>query len=348
LKRNSKWKGGELKESRMKNIAIVGFGFIGKTHFEAYRHIESAQVTAICTRDIVKAKGALQSYSGSIVTEFEKILEDNTIDIIDICLPTYLHKEYIIKAANAGKQIICEKPLTLTEESANLIVEAVSRNKVNLFVAQVLRFWPEYQAIKQYCETGKLANIEMVHAQRLGQRPKWSSWFQDPDKSGGALFDLHIHDIDFLFYLLGEVETVYSVGAKNQYGAWDHIMTTVTFKSKCKAYIEASQSMPMGYPFTMSFRAVASDSALEFNLVAGENIDNLDESSHQFFYYHNQKKNLIEVKEGDAFHNQLSYFVHCVENNQQNTVIPLRDVLYTLKLLKAIETSLENGCEIQV
>lgn len=332
----------------MKNIAIVGLGFMGKTHLEAYHHIENAQVTAICTKATVEARESLHSYYGPIVTEFEKLLEDKTIDIIDICLPTYLHEEYIIKAANAGKHIICEKPLTLTEESANRIVEAVSRNKVNLFVAQVLRFWPEYQAIKVYRDTGKLANIEMVHAQRLGQTPKWSNWFQNPEKSGGALFDLHIHDIDFLHYLLGEVETVYSVGTKNQYGAWDHIMTTLTFKSKSKAFVEASLRMPLGYPFTMSFRAVAGDTALDFNLVAGENIDSLKESSHQFFYYSNQTKSLIEMEEGDAFQNELSYFIHCLENNQQNTVIPLEDVLYTLKLLKAIETSLEWGREVQV
>lgn len=231
----------------MKNIGLVGLGFIGKTHLDAYNHIENCQVTAIGTRNEVKDRQITSKFSGSFVTEYDDLLNDQEIDIIDICLPTYLHEEYIIKAANAGKNIICEKPLTLTVESANRIIHAVNKNKVNLFVAHVLRFWPEYKVIKSFSESDKLKDIDIVHAKRLGQAPKWSSWFQHPEKSGGALFDLHIHDIDFVYYLLGKVDSVYSVGNKNKSGAWDHVMTTLSFKNKSKAFVEASQRMPIGF-----------------------------------------------------------------------------------------------------
>jgi predicted dehydrogenase len=332
----------------MKNIGLVGLGFMGKTHLETYQKIGNCQVKAICTRNKVANNQIPSDYKGSFVTDYEDLLKNPDIDIIDICLPTYLHEEYLLKAANAGKHIICEKPLTLTLESANRIVDAVTRNNVRLFVAHVLRFWPEYQLMKSYSETDKLKDIEIVHASRLGQAPAWSSWFQDPDKSGGALFDLHIHDIDFVYYLLGQVDTVYAVGTKNKDGAWDHVMTTLTFKNKSKAFVEASQRMPIGFPFSFSLRAQAVQGTVDFTVAAGENIENIHDSDHQFTYYSNQKKASIEIEKADAFQNELAYFVKCLEMDQENTVIPLDDVLYTLKLLKAIELSLETRQEVRV
>jgi len=332
----------------MKNIGLVGLGYIGKTHLDAYRHIENGRVTAICTKNEVKDKDIPGHFSGSFVTDYDELISKKDIDIVDICLPTYLHEEYIIKAADAGKHIICEKPLTLTLESANRIMQAVNKNKVRLFVGHVLRFWPEYHLIKSYSQTDKLKDIEIVHAKRLSQAPAWSDWFRYPDKSGGALFDLHLHDIDFVYYLLGKADTVYSVGAKNRYGAWDHVMTTITFKNKSKAFVEASHRMPAGFPFTMSLRAQSSQGTLDFQIVAGENIENIDEGNHRMNYYSNDQMFAIEADHGDAFQNELTYFVNCIEKEQDNRVIPLDDVIYTLKLLKAIETSLETGEEIQV
>ena len=332
----------------MQTIGLVGLGFIGKTHLEAYRHIENAKVSAICTRSAVKDQEIINQFDGTFVSDYDDLLRNQDIDIIDICLPTFLHEEYMIKAARAGKHIICEKPLTLTLDSAKRIMEEAEKNGVRLFVGHVLRFWPEYQVIKSYQETGMLKDIKMVHARRLSQVPKWSNWFQYPEKSGGALFDLHIHDIDFLTYLLGEVEFVYAVGSKNRYGAWNHVMTTLSFKDKSKAFAEASQTMPMGYPFTMSFRAQTAESTLDLQVAAGENIENISASLHQFTYYDNGNKSSIDIDYSNPFQNELSYFVNCIESNQENHVVPLEDVLYTLKLLKAIEESLETKKEVRV
>ncbi|MBO0961736.1 Gfo/Idh/MocA family oxidoreductase [Neobacillus sp. MM2021_6] len=317
-------------------------------HLEAYHQLENCQVKAIFTRNVEKSQQIPSHYNGSFVTNYEDLLHDPKIDIIDICLPTYLHEEYLIKAANAGKHIICEKPLTLTLESAKRIIDAVTINKVKLFVGHVLRFWPEYQLVKSISETVKLKDIELVHARRLGQAPAWSKWIQDPEKSGGALFDLHIHDIDFVYYLLGQVDTVYAVGTKNKYGAWDHVMTTLTFKNKSKAFVEASQRMPMKFPFTFGLRVQADQGTVDFTVAAGENIENIHESEHRLSYYANQKKSLLLVEKADAFQNELAYFVNCIEKNQENQVIPLDDVIYTLNILKAIEDSLEKGQVVQI
>ncbi len=332
----------------MRNIGLVGLGFIGKAHLEAYRHLNNCRVTVIYSRNEVKDKDLIKNYNGSFVTDYDELLSNKEIDIIDICVPTFLHEDYIIKAARAGKHIICEKPLTLTIQSANRIMNEVNKNGVKLFVGHVLRFWPAYKLIKSLSETDKLKDIEIVHAKRLGQVPKWNDWFLYPEKSGGALFDLHIHDIDFAYYLLGEVESVYAVGNKNKYGAWDHVMTMMTFKNKSKAFVEASQRMPAGYPFTMSLRAQAIQGTLDFNLIAGENIENIEVGTNQLMYYNHKENSALPFEKGDAFQNELAYFVNCIDKEEENSIVPLQDVLYTLKLLLAIEASLETGKQVQI
>ncbi|MFD2044664.1 Gfo/Idh/MocA family protein [Ornithinibacillus salinisoli] len=329
----------------MERVALVGLGFIGKMHLEAYRHIPNAKVTAICTRSGRNDEIA-SLFDGSFVSDYDDLLDREDIDVVDICVPTFLHEEYITKAVKAGKHIICEKPLTLTLEATKRILQLVKKSGVRLFVGHVLRFWPEYQTFKAYSETDKLKHIEMIHAERLGQLPTWGEWFQHPEKSGGALFDLHIHDIDFVYYLLGEVDRVYAVGSQNEYGAWKHIMTTLIFKNQARAFVEASQDMPVGYPFTMSFRAQESNRALEFQLKAGENIEHVGDR--QFVYYEGDQMSEVDVVQADAFQEELAYFINCIEHDQVNHIIPLDDVLYITKLLQVIKKSLETGREIQV
>ncbi|WP_051189199.1 Gfo/Idh/MocA family protein [Halalkalibacillus halophilus] len=332
----------------MKNVGLVGLGFIGKAHFNAYQHIPNAEVTAICTRSEVTDPEIVNNFHGLLIQNFDELLKNESIDIIDICLPTYLHEEYIVKAAEAGKHIICEKPLTLTEESTERIISVANENDVELFVGHLLRFWPEYELIKSYKETDQLNGLDIVHAKRLGQFPAWSDWFKYPEKSGGALFDLHIHDIDFAYYLLGEVESVYAVGSQNEQGAWTQIMTTLVFKNKTKAFIEASNQMPDGYPFTMNFRAQAKDATLEFAVSAGENIEGIDENNSSLNFYKDQSNQSLNVPLSDPFQKELAYFVSCLEENSENKIIPVSDVRYVMKLLQSIKSSLETGQVIEI
>ena len=323
----------------MIHVGLVGLGFIGKAHLKAFEGLPNAKVIQICSRS--GDDEILNDFTGEITSEYDALLSNEEIDVVDICVPTFLHEAYIVKAAKAGKNIICEKPLALTVEATKRILHIVEKMNVRLFVGHVLRFWPAYQKIKQISEKAEFPAIEMIHAKRLGQVPTWSEWFQHPEKSGGALFDLHIHDIDFAYYLLGEVESVYAVGHQNGFGAWDHIMTTLRFKNQASAFVEASHTMPSEYPFTMSFRTQAQDATIDFQLVAGKNIEHINKT--QLFLYEGKNQSELIIEEADAFKKELAYFIQCLENNQENTMIPLDDVLYIIELLEAIEQSLKTG-----
>jgi len=140
----------------MVNIAIVGAGFIGKIHSDSYKQINNARVVAVV--DKVKDKGSklADEHGASYYSDINECLEKEDIDNVDICVPTFLHAELAIRAADAGKNVFCEKPMALSLDEADRMIEAVERNGVKGMVGHVIRFWPEYIKAKEIVDSGKL------------------------------------------------------------------------------------------------------------------------------------------------------------------------------------------------
>jgi len=132
------------------------------------------------------------------------------VDVVDICSPTHLHYEMALKAAAAGKHIICEKPLARTTRQARAIVMACQKAGVQLLVAHVVRFFPEYALARSAVADGQIGKPGVIRLHRGSYRPKKpaGNWFLDEVKSGGILMDLMIHDYDYARWVAGEVETV--------------------------------------------------------------------------------------------------------------------------------------------
>ncbi len=134
------------------------------------------------------------------------------MDVVDICSPTHLHYEMALKAAAAGKHIVCEKPLARTTQQAQKIVNACREAGVQLLVAHVVRFFPEYALARAAVAEGQIGKPGVIRLHRGSYRPKKpaGNWFLDEVKSGGILMDLMIHDYDYACWIAGEVETVFA------------------------------------------------------------------------------------------------------------------------------------------
>src|SRR5690625_3893406 len=213
---------------------------MAKTHLDAYKKIDNVNVVAVTAINEEKGKKFAEENDCLYLSNIESILSDKSIDVIDICTPTFTHEELVIKSAKAGKHILCEKPITLTLDSVDRMLDATEKAGITFMVGQLLRFWPEYVAIKNMIDYGDLGDIHMIYANRLAQHPTWGEWFRDPSKSGGGLFDLHLHDIDFIYYLFGRVQSIYAIGKQNDLGAWNHVVTNITFNNGTKAAVESS------------------------------------------------------------------------------------------------------------
>jgi len=232
----------------MVRVGIAGIGFMGKTHFEAYRQVDGAQVAAIFTRDPKKLEGDWTGVrgnfggSGGVVDlagvqkyqDLDAMLADPEIDLIDLCLPSHLHRKITLQALDAGKHVLVEKPIALTVEDADAMIEAAERAGKLLMVAQVLRFWPEFAAIKDLLESGEYGALRGAHFKRVISRPDWSGddWFADPEKTGGAVVDLHIHDTDFVQYLFGPPAAVWSTGSLSSRGQVDYLVTEYQYPGR--------------------------------------------------------------------------------------------------------------------
>jgi hypothetical protein len=198
------------KECLMLKVGIVGMGTMGWFHASRILQLPNAQLVAIADSmpERLEAKKAWQDrlaaggrpYDLARMARYadaSALIAQADVDVVDICLPTFLHARYAIEALQAGRHVLCEKPMALTVEQADQMIAAAQRVDRLLMVAQCIRFWPEYTFLRQQvcAETyGKLLSLNMY---RMGGRPQWSweNWFLDVERSGGTILDLHIHDV---------------------------------------------------------------------------------------------------------------------------------------------------------
>ncbi len=200
-------------------IGIAGTGFMGSTHATAWSETD-AEIAGFLAETPEEARGLAEKYGVKVYTDYAAMMND--VDVVDICTPTHLHCDMVIKAAAAGKQIICEKPLALSVEEGQKMIAACKKAGVNLFVAHVVRFFPEYSLAKQAVDSGQIGKVGVIRLSRGSYRPKKAvgNWFLDESKSGGILMDLMVHDFDYARWIAGDVESVFAQKvSKNFIGA---------------------------------------------------------------------------------------------------------------------------------
>lgn len=325
-------------------IAIIGGGFISNIHAQCYKNlgikIEAMADISEKVRQEFKEKYNCKTYSSA-----EEMLENvsDNIDLVDICAPTFLHEELILLALKYNKHIICEKPLSINIDFVENIIDKFENNNRYLMTAQVLRFWAEYVKIKEWIEEGVFGNIKLVSAMRLAQHPK-SEWFYNPKKSGGGIFEFHIHDIDFLCYLFGDVKEVYANGSKDENESWDFINSSIKFKNGISASAQGIFGITDNYPFTANMKVIGDKATAEYSLSAGVNLDSDGKQSNSLILYRKGKEPIIEnIKTKDAYELELEYFINCVKNNKKPEIVNLDSIRKTIETITCLVKSLESG-----
>jgi len=332
----------------MMKIAIIGAGFIGGVHAVACQNSKELQLVAVSDINETVGKEFSQKYDCAYYKDAEAMLVESDAEVVVICLPTSLHKQFILLAAKHKKHILCEKPVTLTLEEMDEILAAVNTAGVRFMVAQVIRFWPEYVHIKKMYNKGEFGEIKMIYANRLAQHPNWTKWHDDPKISGGGLFDLHLHDIDMAMSFFGDVKKVYAVGWKSPTGCYDHVITSLSFENGVNAVIEGSSTMSDNYPFTMSMRLVGETKTAEYTMSAGFNIEDIGSSCRSLYTFEKGqqvKKVEIDLNE-DAYQTQLEYFVNCIKSNKSTEIITPEASREVIRIMVAIQQSIETGLVI--
>lgn len=325
-------------------VAIIGGGFISNIHAQCYKNL-GIKIEAMADISEKVRQEFEEKYNCKTYSSAEVMLENvsDNIDLVDICAPTYLHEELILLALKYNKHIICEKPLSINLNSVDNIISKLESSDRYLMVAQVLRFWMEYVKIKEWFEDGVFGDIKLVSAMRLAQHPK-SEWFYNPKKSGGGIFELHIHDIDFLCYLFGNVKEVYANGSKDENESWDFINSSIKFKNGISASAQGIFGITDNYPFTANMKVIGDKATAEYSLSAGVNLDSDGKQSNSLILYRKGKEPIIEnIKSKDAYELELEYFIDCVKNNKKPEIVSLDSIKRTIKTINCLIESLESG-----
>lgn len=256
-------------------VGIAGTGFMGTAHAAAWSQT-GAKIAGFTAETMQEAEPLALQYGAVVYKDLPAMLRD--IDVLDICTPTHLHSEMVLQAAEAGKHIICEKPLALTIEAGQAMIAACKRAGVRLFVAHVVRFFPEYALAKASVERGEIGQPGVVRLSRGSYRPKkpLGNWFLDESKSGGILMDLMIHDFDYARWIAGEVESVYAkkVSTLNPGAPVDYALAILKHRSGALSHIAGAWAYPP--PVFRTHLEIAGDKGLiEFDSQDTAPIQNL-------------------------------------------------------------------------
>ncbi len=204
-------------------VALLGAGFMARTHAAVYAEAgDRAQVRVVCARSADDARPLAESLGAEVVTDWDAAIAAAGVDAVDICLPTPLHRPVAERALAAGRHVLLEKPMALTLEDADAIGAAAGASEATLMVGHVLRFLPEVVELRRVLATGELGRPLAATALRLSTPPDWNEWMLDPDRSGGTLVDLMVHDFDLAGALLGPARRVHaraSAGGRPRHGA---------------------------------------------------------------------------------------------------------------------------------
>lgn len=311
----------------MLKVGLIGVGGISGAHIPVWESMEDVELTALC--DIRQER--MEPYPEKHhYTKLDEMLKNEKLDILDICLPTYLHADYAVRAMEKGIHVLCEKPVSLKSEDVERVYSTAHRMQVSFMVAHVLRFWPEYMLLKELYDTHKYGKLLSGYMSRVSQTPPWSwdNWMKDENRSGLVPFDLHIHDLDFLVYAFGKPEKVNSNRIKRS--EQDCINAVYEYP---EFYIETESAWYAGaYPFEARYRFQFEKAVVSFEngkcMIYEENgqITDLTEGA-------TGDTGDINLPKSDAYGNEIRYFTDCVLEKKFPEVVKAEELSAVLEIL---------------
>lgn len=251
----------------MIKVAILGFGGIARSHRKGYEKLaargESVKLVAVCDIDPAQFKKLITINVGEdsvaespyrTYTDLDEMLRVEQPDVVDVCLPTYLHCKYVTMLLRRGYNVQSEKPMGLTGEECDEILRAWRESGKQLLIGMCLRFDPLYTVLKDIIDSGRYGKVRAAYFDRSSSLPRWGfdGWYRDRARSGGVALDLHVHDVDMVRYLFGEPDTLQShttnkgdlpISAHTVFGYPDKVVTA-----------NAEWGMAKSWKFRMEYR----------------------------------------------------------------------------------------------
>ena len=336
------------------NVWLIGCGGIGNAHANAYKLMEDVNIVHAVDIDGQKATKLAGEHSASASVDLEQSLAEmanNRLpkpDYIDVCVPSYLHKNVVTRILRENIPVLCEKPMANTLEDAIEMRDMAKKTGVPLMIAQIIRFWPEYNFFKDAYDDGRYGRLLAVHFSRICSAPQWDNgWYTNPEQSGMAPFELHVHDCDFIHYMFGIPDALESYGYEDD-DRFNSILKTRYYYNDKPIFVEAEADWYKApIPFTASFRAVFDDAVMIF----ANNQLTVYTAAHETFVPELKTVSVgtsINLKTAGGMYYEIRYFADCIKNNVMPTIVTPDDSVRTIKLLMTELKSAQNGTKIEI
>jgi predicted dehydrogenase len=322
---------------------------MGSTHARAFKQIPDVEIAAIYAHSEKRAQPLAEELETVWTGELDRILRDDSIDAIDVCLPTPQHRPVTEDALEAGKHVLLEKPVALTDDDARGLADLAGQTDKVFMIAHVLRFWPEYIELARLVQSGDYGKPRSGLAYRRQPFPAWSELFARSDLTGGAVIDMMIHDFDALNWVLGTPAAVTAKGLRNpRSNGWDQVQVLIDY-GDASALVDGGMMMPESYPFTSSLQILCETGAMEYDFQAGGRSVEMGAGVNDLVLYPNEgDPRKIDVEQKDPYFAEIEYFAECIRTGSPATRATPADARLALQVALAARESIQSGGTVSI
>jgi predicted dehydrogenase len=330
-------------------IGVFGLGFMGSTHLQAWKKLPRAELAAVVCDIPKRLEGDLSDVQGNIGGsgarwDFSRMarysdpyaaLENPDIEAVDICLPTDLHAPVALAALRAGKHVLVEKPMALGGEEADAVIAAAKSSGRVLMAAQVVRFIPSYSVTARMIKSGELGPVRSAILRRRCAAPAWSQWLGKKEASGGGVFDLLIHDIDWCLHVFGNPESVSAVGYEDMARGIDWVTAELFYPGIGGVVISGGWHHPKAFPFSMEYTIVGDCGTVEFSSAGVP----------PTLYGADGESRTLALPDVDGYQAEIEYFLNCCVEGKQPEFCRPEESAAAVKLARMIAEARERKGE---
>ena len=327
-------------------VALIGSGNIAHHHAKAIKKIKNIKLVAVCGRDKEKVEKFGKKYKINTYTDYDRLLKNEEIDMVDIVSVPSLHAGQGIKAAKLGKHVLVEKPIDISIERADQLIKVCKEKDVKLSVISQHRFDKVFRIVKKMIEKGEFGRIVSIVVSLQKYRPQcyYNSWRGDKNYSGGGVVICHaIHYIDLLLWLMGPAKSVVGkISSLNRSKVEDTGFSIIKFKNGSTGIINTT-SVVSSLPTRIEIYGEKKSMIIEENRIVRINKGN----SYIDRFLSLIKSKLISLipLPKNSFKEQIKDFVNAIKNNK-NLLITGEDGKRALEVVLAIYESDKENKEI--
>lgn len=329
----------------MIGIAVIGVGFMGRTHIRSYQRAAAegfqCELVAVCD---VSASALQSTHAGNlaaaandqplfdsprvrIVTDPNDLFSDPAVQLVSICTYTDSHVDLAIRALRSGKHVLVEKPVALHSREVKRLADTARQSGRICMPAMCMRFWPGWDWLHERVRDQDFGKVRSATFQRLGSQPVWAqSFYGDIVRSGGALLDLHIHDVDFIHWCFGPPESVAASGTSQ------HLTTHYRFADGPGHVVaEAAWDLNPNAGFRMRYLVNFERATADFDLAQPQ----------QLMLHHADGSRAINVANCTGYDGEIRHVLDAIAGKAKSLTATLDEAVLVMRTLEAERKSVD-------